>query len=291
MLLLRRPDLSVVVVAYGMGRELPRTLLSLSRTYQDCGARWDVLVVDNGSPIPVRTGDVRAVDRAFRVHRIDDAHPSPVQAVNAGVAMTAGRNVAVIVDGARMVTPGAIRRSLQGLTLHPRPVVTLPAWHLGHEHQSVSIRNGYGPDVEDALLDGIGWPRDGHRLFEVASLAGSNPDGPLGNINESCFLTVPRALWDEAGGMDEAFDLPGGGYANLDLWTRLVELPDARPVVVLGEGSFHQVHGGASTNSAVNAGPWAEQYARIRGKGYTRPRIDPLYVGALPELARRWVRT
>src|SRR4051812_34577202 len=49
------PDLSVVVVAYCMARELPRTLQSLGAEYQtgiDDG-QVEVLVVDNGSPDPL----------------------------------------------------------------------------------------------------------------------------------------------------------------------------------------------------------------------------------------------
>ena len=46
------PKLSVVVVAYDMARELPRTLTSLSPQYQQLIAadEYEVIVVDNGSP-------------------------------------------------------------------------------------------------------------------------------------------------------------------------------------------------------------------------------------------------
>jgi len=287
----RKPELSIVVIAYQMARELGRTLTSLSPQYQRgvAGLDYEVIVVDNGSPVPVDTADVTRSDRRFRLHRIDDAPSSPAHACNLGVQMSSGRNVAVVLDGARIVTPGAVARSLQALQLHRRPVVTTAAWHLGHEHQSISIRNGYGPEVEDALLASIAWPRDGYRLFDIASLAGSNPDGALGTLNESCFLSLPRTLWNEVGGMDTAFDLPGGGLANLDLFTRLVGLPDSQLVILLGEGSFHQVHRGASTKPDVDTGPWYRQYEELRGQPYSRPPISPVYYGALPEPARRWL--
>ena len=50
----RRPSLSVVVVAYDMARELPRTLRSLAPDYQQGIAAddYEVVVVDNGSPTP-----------------------------------------------------------------------------------------------------------------------------------------------------------------------------------------------------------------------------------------------
>jgi hypothetical protein len=290
-LLRGRPDLSIVVIAYQMNRELPRTLRSLSRTYQRnlAGFDYEVLVVDNGSPQPVPASALDDLDGRFRLHRIDPAPPSPAHAVNVGVAETTGRNVGLIIDGARMVTPGVLSAADHALRVHDRPIVTTMAWHLGPEHQSISIPKGYGPDREDELLAGIGWPQDGYRLFDISSLAGANPGGFLGPVNESCCLLLPRALWDEVGGIDERFDLPGGGLVNLDLFTRLVSLPGAQLVVLLGEGSFHQVHGGASTRPDADRTPWDEQYRRLRGEAYAPPPISPAYYGTMPEPARRWL--
>ena len=42
--------------------------------------------------------------------------------------------------------------------------------------------------------------------------------------------------------------MPGGGYANLDLFERLAVTPGVTLATILGEGSFHQVHGGTTTN-------------------------------------------
>ncbi len=46
-----RPDLSILICAYNMARELPRTLHTLSRAGQR-GAddiNWEIVVLDNGS--------------------------------------------------------------------------------------------------------------------------------------------------------------------------------------------------------------------------------------------------
>ena len=37
-----------------------------------------------------------------------------------------------------------------------------------------------------------------------------------------------RELWDEIGGMDERFQLPGGGLVNLDLFSRAEYSMDAK---------------------------------------------------------------
>lgn len=288
MRLSRRPDLSIVVVAYDMGRELPRTLRSLSRPYQRGvdDLDYEIVVVDNGSTEPVRLP--LGTDPVAQLARLDPAPPSPARAANIGVQMARAGIVTLVLDGARMVTPGAVAASYTAALWRQRPAVTTPAWHLGEEHQSISIRHGYGPDAEDALLAGIDWPADGYRLFDIAAIAGSNPAGMLDAPNESCLLTVRRGLWDEIGGMDERFNLPGGGYVNLDLWSRLLDA-GADPVVLLGEGSFHQVHGGASTQPAVDAAPWLAQYERLRGRPYVRPEYEPTYVGRIGANARRWL--
>lgn len=284
-----RPALSFVVVAYGMSRELPRTLFSLSRSYQGNvkGLDYDVLVVDNGSPKPVDRSMVEAL--GFRLHRIEPAPASPAYAANVGVAMTRGHHVGLILDGARMVTPGVVSMGMRAMTLHPRPVITTMAWHLGKQHQSLSIPMGYGPDQEDALLDSIEWPSNGYRLFDIAALAGANPDGFFGQVNESCCLLLPRALWGEVGGLDEAFDLPAGGLVSLDMFSRLVALPDSQLVVLLGEGSFHQVHGSASTSPGADHVAWHAQYQSIRGRPYEQTRVQPVYCGTMLESATRWI--
>ncbi|WP_396321407.1 glycosyltransferase family A protein, partial [Klebsiella pneumoniae] len=144
------------------------------------GLEYEVLVVDNGSPVPLSVSAFNGLDGRFRMHRIDDAPSSPAYAANLGVSMTSGRYLGIILDGARMVTPGVVSRGVEALKMHPRGVVTTMAWHLGEEHQSLSVPKGYGPTVEDALLNGIQWPNDGYQLFEISALAGANPEGFLG---------------------------------------------------------------------------------------------------------------
>lgn len=283
-------ELAVVVVAHQMGRELPRTLESLARTYQRGVASidYEVVVVDNGSDPAVPDSLRKTFCGKLRVLRIDNAPPSPARACNLGVRATDSRYVGVILDGARMVTPGAIAKLLGAAKSRRRAIATLLAWHLGPDHQSRSMQRGYGPEEEDRLLASIRWPSDGYRLFTVGSLAGANPDGFFGAVSESCFFIIERALWEEVGGLDERFDLPGGGLVSPDLFSRLSGLAETQVTVVLGEGSFHQVHGGASTKPGVDLTPWMEQYERLRGHPYAPPDYVPEYFGRLGRYSRRF---
>ena len=76
--------LSVILISYDMAREIPRTLQSLSRGYQQ-GAldlAYEVLLVDNGSPEPLNEATWADVDVPVRLIRVQDAAPSPAGAIN-----------------------------------------------------------------------------------------------------------------------------------------------------------------------------------------------------------------
>lgn len=282
----RPPAVSVVVVAYDMGRELPRTLLSLSPgVQQGIGADdYEVIVVDNGSPRPV-DDIVAAAPLDARLIRLDPAPPSPAHAANVGVAAATGDLIGVVVDGARIASPGLVATARLGARLAERPVVTAPAYHLGPTTHMRAAEAGYDQTVEDHLLESVGWPADGYRLLGCSTLAGSSHRGWFGAKSESSSLFMDRGLWSDLEGYDEAFDLPGGGLMNHDLYHRACSRPDTTLVQLLAEGTFHQIHGGAATSRRFG---WAEmdaQYAALRGASFRELPADPLHVGRLPEAA------
>ena len=288
----RKPDVSVVVVVYNMAREAPRTLHSLSAAYQRHidPDDYEVIVVDNGSNPPFDPKVIEGLSGNFRLIRIDHASPSPAQAVNRGIAEARGEVIGVMIDGARMVTPGLLHFARHGAALYDRAVVASIGWFLGFDDQKWALEGGYDKEREDALLKSIDWPADGYRLFEIGTLAGSSSNGWLLPIAESNALFLRRELWEMLEGFDERFDLPGGGLVNLDTYRRALELPNAELVVLLGEG-FHQIHGGISTNSDIDLFPdafrrWVQQYETIRGRPWASPaQVRPTYLGTLPRPA------
>ncbi len=260
---------SLVVISYEMTRELPRTLLSLSPGYQGLAANeYEIVVVDNASRVPPRTEDFAPLGADIAVLRCASPSHSPVGAINEGLARAQGALIGVWIDGARMASPGLVRACLAASALHPRAVVATMNYQLGPDLQRISSAQGYDRDVEDALLESIAWPRDGYRLFDIAT-----PEmrgGPGGAMLETNALFLPRALWDELGGYDPRFAEPGGSVVNPDTLIRALELENTQLIRVLGEGTFHQIHGGLSTSTQARAmdvlKEGSKAYLRLRGK-------------------------
>ncbi len=291
------PQLSIIVVVFNMRREAPRTLFSLSSAYQrQVDAKdYEVIVVENGSSEPLEATEMTRFGPNFRYLWIDDASPSPAGAINRGVALAQAPFVGIMIDGARIATPGVVALALHGLQRFERAVVGTVGFHLGPDTQMYSLRHGYNQAVEDGLLARIDWLSHGYRLFEIGSQAGSSPLNWLGTINESNLIFLSRTLFQELGGYDERFALPGGGIVNLDFYRRACELPNSTLLTLFGETTFHQVHGGAITNQPAAELPrrlqaYGEEYLRIRGVPFERPTREPLLFGhAQPEIVP-WLR-
>jgi glycosyltransferase involved in cell wall biosynthesis len=280
--------ISVVVIVYNIQREAPRTLLSLAVPYQQNvdPADYEVIVVENGGKNRLDPDKVRALGPNFQYHYIEDAKPSPAAAINYGIRHAKGEMVGVMIDGARICSPGVVSQAIEARRLHPRPVIAVLGFYLGDGYQRDTIRRGYTKAIEDELLDSIDWPRDGYKLFEIGV-----PDECsrfFGPLYESNCIFLPKVMWDEMGGYDERFDVPGGGLVNLDTLRRAVELPDAKHIVILGEATFHQVHGGVATNTLTEAfepmlAKWFAQYKELRGYEFLPSTCDRMYFGTIPE--------
>jgi glycosyltransferase involved in cell wall biosynthesis len=291
--------LSIVVVFHNMSREAVRTLHSLSPAYQNVVSceDYEVIAIDNGSDVPLDLDLVRNAGPNFSGFRREATGVSPVEAVSLGVDKARGDAIAVIVDGARMATPGLVSMTLLGLELHDDPFVSSLSWHLGPDIQGKSMLNGYDQPEEDRLLSSIGWPKDGYRLFEIATLAPSSGVGFLGGVPSECsWFAMSRSGFLSMGGFDPRFKSPGGGRMNHDFRNRAVSLPNMQSVILLGEGVFHQFHGGVTTNVTVAdrdrlRKTFWDEYYEIRGKDAKPPSAPtPLYIGQFPKSARAFVR-
>lgn len=288
------PIFSFLVVVHDMLREAPRTLFSLSREYQR-GARdlaYEVIVVDNHSSVPLGEDLVRSFGPEFRYVYLSEESVSPVGAINRAAREAKGRFLVVCIDGARILSPGIVSGMALASRLHDRPVISVLSWHLGPTLQNESLEDGYDQEAEDALLSTRNWREDGYALFEISCLAGSSSGGWFAVAAESNCLAVTREMFQELNGFDVGFRSPGGGLCNLDFLRRACDLHDTELICLLGEGTFHQFHGGVATNVPAERHPWpsfAKEYEELRGEPFRPSGRSPLYLGRIPPSAARFL--
>jgi SAM-dependent methyltransferase len=291
------PRVSIIAIFYDMAREAPRTLRSLAVPYQreiEAGD-YEVIAIDNGSPMPLDPRMTTDFGPNFRHVRIDDAKPSPAAAINHGVRMARAPQVGILIDGARMASPGLLATALECLERHAPAVVGTVGFHLGPDLQTRSIAAGYNQQAEDALLEKAGWEVNGYALFSAGVPAGSSRSGWLDRLPESNLLFMPKAVFEAMGGYDERFDLPGGGFANLDFYRRASDLPDVSLFTLLGEATFHQIHGGTMANRPAEQVPrelsaYREQYQTVRGQPYGLSDRRPKLYGYSRRETLPWLR-
>ena len=198
-------DLSVVVVFYNMRREAARTLHSLSRAYQEGidDLDYEVIVVENGSDArpAARRGVRRRVRSRVPLRRHgDDAHPSPVAALNGASPSPRGDAVALMIDGAHVLTPGVLRYGLAGSATYAPAIVSTQQWYVGPGQQGDAIDDGYDQAYEDRLFDG---DRAGRRRLSPVR------DRPLHRrprlarrvVGEQLHLRVARSQLEQVGAL------------------------------------------------------------------------------------------
>jgi hypothetical protein len=274
--------LSVIVIGYEMARELPRTIRSLSPALQkEIPAQdYEIIVVDNGSSAPPTLNEVVSWSPNARLLLVDSPQVSPVPAINIALEQAAGELVGVLIDGARIASPGLLTTALKAARLQRRAVVGTLAFHLGPDVQMRSVHAGYNQAVEDALLASSRWEEDPYRLFDISVFAGSSARGWLITPSETNALFLHREHWCELGGFEPRFVAPGGGLANLDIWRRLCEDPNNEIVLLLGEATFHQVHGGVATNAQQSPfDDFHAEYMAIRDQPFATPTVTPHLFG------------
>ncbi|MFO1347097.1 MAG: glycosyltransferase family A protein [Pseudomonadales bacterium] len=291
------PRLSIVVMVYKMPEQAKKTLYSLSAAYQRGVTEndYEVIVMENPSSRILGKEAAEKWGGNFHYQAYPETLPTPVNAMNFGAAHARGRMIAVMIDGARMVSPGIVNYILAAERLHRDVVVAVPGYHLGNKVQQEAMLEGYDEAYEQTLLDKVQWPQDGYRLFEICCLSGTSAGGYLKPLGESNVLAMPRHIWEKLGGYDVGFTETGGGQCNLDLHKRAAELPETVLVTLIGEGSFHQFHGGITTGTQGEVRLKAmqdhfNQYAALRGQAYTPPLKRSIVLGALPDCALRFVR-
>ncbi len=289
------PQISVVVNFFNMRREAQRTLYSLTADYQrDIGsAQFEVIAVDNGSTESLDEAEVRTSGANFRYLYHPTTSKSPAAALNRAVETASGDLIICLVDGARILSPGILAYTLKAARAFEEPFVYTLGMHIGPAIQNESIAEGYDQRVEDTLLEMTAWKENGYELFRISSVAPSSGSGFFSELSESNCVALRKSTFLRLGGFDERFQSPGGGLFNLDFFNRTLERSEIEPVMLLGEATFHQFHGGVATNVQTSEHPWrrfTEEYEAIKGRRYEKVVRPAYFLGHIPSQCQHLVR-
>jgi glycosyltransferase involved in cell wall biosynthesis len=282
--------ITVIVNFFNNRREARNTLHSLSASYQAGAADidYEVVALDNGSSQPLDPAEVSAMGRRFRYHFVETRSKAPAAAINSAARDANGDRLVVMIDGAHILTPGVLLGMRRAFDQFESAFVATPPLHLGPKIQNQSVLEGYDQAIEDALLERCGWRDDGYRLFLASRSFADKGGGWFGCLPESGCIGLSKANYRALGGFDERFESPGGGLVNLDFFERAVTSRSLEYVMLLGEATFHQFHGGVASNAPITNHPYPrlhEEYVRIRGKDFVPPLRRPRFIGHIPDEA------
>lgn len=279
--------LTIIVSFFDMRREAERTLFSLSTQYQKgiSPEQYQVLAIDNGSSQALDPTHVQSFGPNFSYHYFETSSKSPAVALNYGISLADSPYIMLMIDGARMLSPGLLAKALEALQTFENPFVYTLSLHLGAELQNDAMLRGYNKEVEDQLLASINWQEDGYQLFGISNFH-THRYTYLDEMFESNCIAMRSDTIKELGAFDERFQTSGGGLVNLELFERYVCHEHISPVSLIGEASFHQLHGGVSTNIDRKKHPlksYKEEYKELMGKVYEPPQYVAHYWGRWTE--------
>lgn len=291
-----KPLLSVIVVGYKMSRQLANTLFTLSSGYQLGVSEHDyeVIVVENSSNENFDESILPALGGNFHFFRREETGQTPVPAVNFAFEQCRADTIGLIIDGARMVTPRVIQYALMAARLSTHSLTLVPGYHLGHQEQQFNLSKGYDEEAEKRLLETVDWRHNGYELFDIATISGANPNGYLQPIMECNCLFASAESFSAIGYADERFTLRGGGAINLHMFRSLGMLKESKVVVLPGEGSFHQYHGGVTTSEYAGLddqhAAYSSQLQSIWNNEFHSLRREPILLGAVTHWAQPYMQ-
>jgi len=280
-----KPIFTTIVIFYNGQREAKRTLYTLKSSYQGVNPdQYKVLVLDSGSSQKIDEQWVESFGKQFSYKYIATDHPSPVEALQYGLDVCETPYIMVCIDGARMLSPGIFKKSLDIIKVNKDALITTTGFHIGKHHQNYSVLNGYNQEVEDKLIGKINWKKNGYSLFHISSL---HQDGYsyFSLLAESnCFVVKTSHLREIS--FHQGFISKGGGLINLSVFKDLIEIKKLQVYALIGEATFHQFHGGAASNISMADHPVQEyrfEYKKIMGKEFSVPKYNPIYYGGINE--------
>jgi glycosyltransferase involved in cell wall biosynthesis len=214
---------SIVIPTFRHGEQLRDVLYSLTVAQEGVSKDEYEIIVINDEPEDMIVFDAaKAIfDDGYNIRYIrnpvEEQHgiKNAGRSGNIGARMYAkGDLLILMVDSARIVTPRALRRSIDTFNdIGPDVCTTVLPYHIGKYYFDKSFT------VEDCrnLMNKIEWWKDPYKLKNYCA---DTYISRTGRINESTFHGITKENFLKVGGWNEAFT--GWGLHNIDLWRRCV---------------------------------------------------------------------
>jgi len=297
----KKPKLSIILIVYKMQRQAMNTLHSLSTHYQKniLEDDYEIIVVENKSGQMLNEAEVKQVAPNSHYFLREETGVSPVHAINFGFQQCRGTMIGLMIDGARMLTPRVLEYVLLAQRIDENALIAVPGYNLGPVEHQLAAEHGYTESIEKEKLQRIQWKQNGYRLFDIASIGGANPTGVINPLLESNCVFASRTCFELIGYADTEFTYPGGGSLNLHIFRSLGMLKETTHYFILpGEGSFHQLHGGVTTQDTTqqtkeDREQMLKQFAKQINKRwgvFSVLKREPILLGAVTGHAQRFLK-
>ena len=143
-------------------------------------------------------------------------------------------------------------------------MVSTQQWYVGPGQQPVVVLDkGYdqGRRIE-LFVDGSSGRSDGYRLFEISHFIGDTRLLARRRVREQLPLRPTAPCSNGSAGARRSFSMAGAATPTSISTSGWRSRRARTTVTILGEGSFHQVHGGTTTNDGARTIRTAEIWHR-----------------------------
>ena len=254
---------------------------------------YEIILIDNGSA-KILGDETRTISPNLEYIYIppNKSSPNPALAMNRAAALSRTPLLCLMIDGARMLTPGVLSWGIRLLELVPGAMVEVRGWHLGPKWQPESVAEGYNRTLNLSFSNRCvgGKTAIGFLIFRQ----------PARKQNWVSRARL-RSRIVSSSAVHSLINSAGSTIATRNLavdWSTSIFMRAQWPRRIMSGRfsgkAFHQVHGGAATSLSLEglrlaAVRWDAESYRLRGPLLP---VDPakfILAGHIPSEFQAWL--
>ena len=262
--------ISVLIFCCDIREQVINTLESLKHEYQNFDPNlYEVLILENPSENNLSQKEILNLPDNF-FYNLNTYKKSSTESLNKLSEQAKGDYLLIIPDGAEILSKRVLNYCYQATKISSKCIVAFHSYNLGFSRHFMSKREeDHSKKIEKEFLNET-LPNNPDNLLNNASWSSSSSSGSFYQMAESNCLLLTKQLWNKIDGFDQRLDSIEEGFANLDLYNRVLENKDHNLFFVLGEGTFNQLNSKKSKKfSEKNFEKCKSEYFEITKKKLT----------------------